>query len=149
MAEIINLDTLNPEPRTILITVPAGGRKLPAFLVKWLRIPVIKNIKIIVNPPSFRLSQTLAQKYLQFVKLSLESVENLLESGGKSGEMQDLMIDIVVTAIKPGFPLMSKQWIEEMELSDEVLVKLFEFVVQPIQDKIRKNAATLQGLIQK
>lgn len=149
MAEIINLDILNPEPRTILITVPAGGRKLPAFLVKWFRIPKTRNLKIIVNPPSFRLSQTLAQKYLQFVKLSLETVENFLESGGKSGEMQDLMIDIVVNAIKPSFPLMSKEWIEEIELSDDALAKLFEFVVQPIQEKIRKNAETLQSLIQK
>lgn len=149
MAEIINLDILNPEPRTILITVPAGGPKLPAFLVKWFHIPTTRNLQITIKPPNFRLSQTLAQKYLQFVKLSLESVENLLESGGKSGEMQDLMIDIVVTAIKPSFPLMSKQWIEEIELSDDALAKLFEFVVQPIQDKIRKNAETLQRLVQK
>ena len=59
------------------------------------------------------------------------------------------MIDIVVTAIQPSFAAMSKQWIEEIELTDEAFAQLFEFVVRPIQDKIRKNAETLQGLIRK
>jgi hypothetical protein len=131
MAEVLNLDTIMAEPREIVIKKPGRSN----LLTRLFKRPV-KNelIKITIPVPTFRQSQVLTQKYIEFVQKSLDFAQNPLASGET---LPQLMMDFVITALKPGFPKVKKEWIEEY-LTDDAFARYSSSLSNRYKKKSKK-----------
>lgn len=155
MAEVLNLDIVTAEKRKLILSATPKRN----LVDKVLRRNGPKQIVIEIPPYSFRQSLELTTKYIKFLNMTIRQTtessvvpdaENEEDFFNKTLEssmnIRESMVDIVITALNPMFPDISQDWITKNIQNEEAIPKIFDFLMQPIQEKIEKNAKALQGL---
>jgi hypothetical protein len=139
---MLNLETIIPSNMEFTMEIRNPWISKFPFLRKWLKP---KKRLISIPSASFAQSQLLTQKYIEFVQLTVKAEEFTAEVVTKQIEM---MLDVIVTAVKPGMSDVTVELFTD-NLTPEQIGELFTYVSQPIQDKILKNAHSLQSLQKK
>lgn len=130
MSKVLTLDTVLNEPRQIIIKT--RGRKLPLLPAKP------KEIVINLPNPSLRQAEKLRRQYYQLANAYVNKDPQA---------MADISLQIVIDALKPSFPKISRRWIYK-NLDEVTFAQILDFILQPTREREEqylKNVLALQG----
>lgn len=127
---VLNLNTVTNEPRQIVIKT--RGIKLPLCPSKP------KEIVINLPNPSLRHAEKLRRQYYQLANAYINKDPQV---------MADISLRIVIDALRPSLPRISKRWIYK-NLDDSAFAQILDFILQPTREREEeylKKVLALQG----
>lgn len=138
--EILDLDVFIPHPRIVRLTERDDPEGLPGKVRRVLRrfgiVPPRRVREIDLSQVSTRTTLQIEKHFQSFVEAS---------KGEDMSAVEDEMYGLMVVACRQSCPDIDRGWLERNTTPEQIL-RLFEFILEPLMKRAAENAQEMAKL---